>query len=293
MGRRPGRGRGRSRRVRAGGPPPPPCRRPGRATGPGGRGPESSSGSVRGGTPGTGRHPRRSATTPDWGQFEQGPVRHPGPEACHRLRVHAVDDRRGDRTGVAVDLPGFQDAELVALRVREDGPRDVALAHVGRRRAEGAQAGDQLRLVGRGGGGEVEVEAVLGRCLGVGTGTTSMPRPTGSGQTRPPAGPTYVVTPGLKALQPSASAQNRPTAGASTALMFTWTGRSAMPAILARGPRGWRGPPGPTAIRIPETDGRGPGYPKSGPADGQTGRGFQKAALEIHSRTRFPIRCPA
>ncbi|CAL2062800.1 hypothetical protein GPN2_12698 [Streptomyces murinus] len=41
-----------------------------------------------------------------------------------------------------------------------------------------------------------------------------------------------MVTPERYALQPSAAAQNRPTAEGSSALMFTWTGRSAMPKIL-------------------------------------------------------------
>jgi hypothetical protein len=40
-----------------------------------------------------------------------------------------------------------EDAELVAFRVGEDRPRDVALAHVGGRRAESLQPGNLRRLI--------------------------------------------------------------------------------------------------------------------------------------------------
>ncbi len=71
----------------------------------------------------------------------------------------------GSRAGVSLRLrvrPG-EDAELVALRVGEDHPRHVALADVGGRRTEILKARDQLRLMGRRGGGELEVHAVLHR----------------------------------------------------------------------------------------------------------------------------------
>jgi hypothetical protein len=65
-----------------------------------------------------------------------------------------------------VDFPRLQHAELVALRVGEDRPRYFALAHVGGRRAKSPEARDQLRLMGRRGGGEIEVHTVLCCCLG-------------------------------------------------------------------------------------------------------------------------------
>jgi hypothetical protein len=54
----------------------------------------------------------------------------------------------------------------VALRVGEDRPRHVALAQMGGRRTESLEARDQLRLLGRRGGGEIEVHTVLRGCLG-------------------------------------------------------------------------------------------------------------------------------
>ena len=92
---------------------------------------------------------------------------------------------------------GGEDAELVALRVGQNRPWDVALAHIGGRRTEILQARDQLRLMGRGGGGEIEVQA----------------KPAGSALVRP--------GPSLETPQPSASAQNRPSAESSRALKFT------------------------------------------------------------------------
>lgn len=59
-----------------------------------------------------------------------------------------------------------EDTELVALRVGEDRPRHVALAHVDRCRTESLQGRDQLRLTGRRGGGEIEVHTLLRRCPG-------------------------------------------------------------------------------------------------------------------------------
>src|SRR5690606_21975051 len=70
---------------------------------------------------------------------------------------------RGDRSRVLVEGPGLQDAEHVALRVRHDRPRDVALSDVGGCRTELLQARDQFRLVRLGGGGGIEVGAVLHR----------------------------------------------------------------------------------------------------------------------------------
>ncbi|OLT29438.1 hypothetical protein BJF79_40870 [Actinomadura sp. CNU-125] len=93
----------------------------------------------------------------------EGPVQRPVPEARHGTGIGAVDHHGGDRAGVPVDLPGFQHAEHVALRVGQDRPGDVALAHVGGRRAEILQARDQLSVVGLRGGGEIEVHAVLHR----------------------------------------------------------------------------------------------------------------------------------
>lgn len=101
------------------------------------------------------------------GHFVQGPVRRLAPEPGHGARVRAVDHYRGDGPGVAVDLTGFEHAELVALGVGEDRPRDVALSHVDGGGTESAEACDQLRPVGHGGGGEVDVQPVLRRRLGL------------------------------------------------------------------------------------------------------------------------------
>ena len=82
------------------------------------------------------------------------------------------------------------------------------------------QARDQLRLMGRRGGGEIEVHAVLHR-FGVRDGDDVDADGGGSGQTKPTG--SMLVTPGpsLETPQPSASAQNRPRAETSRALKFT------------------------------------------------------------------------
>src|SRR5690349_4957078 len=97
------------------------------------------------------------------GYLVQSPVHRLVPEPGHGPRIRAFDDYYGDRPGVQVDRPRLQHAELVAFRVGEDRPRDVALAHVDRRRAEVFETRDQVRLMGRGGGGEVDVHTVLHR----------------------------------------------------------------------------------------------------------------------------------
>src|SRR5829696_5789122 len=140
-------------------PPPPPDRPPGTAPGRDGTGSTSSSRRAREGVPDTARHPWPTAAV-------QGPVRRLAPEPGHGPRIGAVEDHRGDRAGVPVELPRLQHSEQVALRVGQDRPRHVALAYVGGRRTELLQARDQLRLMGRGRGGEIEVHAVLHR-LGV------------------------------------------------------------------------------------------------------------------------------
>lgn len=100
------------------------------------------------------------------GHLVHRPARRPAPEAGHGPRVGAVDDDRRDRPGVLVDRTRLQDAEHVALRVGQDRPRHLTLADVGRRRPELPQPRDELRLMRRGGAGEVEVRAVPDR-LGV------------------------------------------------------------------------------------------------------------------------------
>jgi hypothetical protein len=65
--------------------------------------------------------------------------------------------------GPVSDRLRLQHVELVALRVGEDRPRDVALAHVGGRCAEFLKARDEVRLMGGGGRGEIDVYAVLHR----------------------------------------------------------------------------------------------------------------------------------
>ena len=148
----------------------------------------------------------------------QAPVHRLGPEPRHGPRIRAVADHCGDRPGVPVDRAGLQHAELVALRVGKNGPRDVTLAHVGGRRAETLHTRDQVRLMGCRRRGEVDVHAVLS-VLDSGTAMTSMQTATGSGYAKPTG--SRLVTPGssLSAPQPSASAQNRPTAESSRAFI--------------------------------------------------------------------------
>ncbi|CAG7630193.1 hypothetical protein SBRY_20639 [Actinacidiphila bryophytorum] len=111
---------------------------------------------------------RRAQRRMGVGHFVHGPVRRPAPEPGHGPGVRAVDDHRGDRPGVPVDLPRLQHAELVPLRVREYRPGHIALPDVGGRRAEIPQPRDQLPLVLPGGAGQIQVCAVLHRRLGLG-----------------------------------------------------------------------------------------------------------------------------
>ena len=60
----------------------------------------------------------------------QGPVRSLAPEPGHGPRIRAVDHHRGDRPGVPVDRPRLQHTEHIALRVGQDGPWHIALAHI-------------------------------------------------------------------------------------------------------------------------------------------------------------------
>ena len=154
------------------------------------------------------------------GHLMQSPVHRLAPEPGHGPRIRAVNDHRGDRPGVPVDRPGLQRAELVTLRVGEDRPRDVALAHVCGRRAKILQARDQVRLVGRGGGGQIDMHAVLHR-LGLGGGKDV--DADGGGVGIGEADGFNVGHAGSLAVnpQPSASAQNRPTAESSRAFITT------------------------------------------------------------------------
>ncbi|MCY1225478.1 hypothetical protein D9M72_376750 [compost metagenome] len=103
------------------------------------------------------------------GHLVRRPVHRLAPEPGHGPRVRTVDHHRGNRPGVPVDRPWLQHPEQIALRVGQCRPWHVALAHVGGRRPKLLQPRDQLRLVGRGGGGEIEVRPVANR-LGVGDG---------------------------------------------------------------------------------------------------------------------------
>ncbi len=97
------------------------------------------------------------------GYLVQGPVHRLVPEPRHGPRVRAVDHHRGHRSGVPVDRSRLQHAELVALRIGQDSPWHVALAHVGGRCAEFLQARDHVRLMGCGGRGELDAHEVLHR----------------------------------------------------------------------------------------------------------------------------------
>ena len=56
------------------------------------------------------------------GHLVQGPVHRLVPEPGHGPRVRAVDRHRSHWPGVPAARPGRQHAELVALRVGQDGP---------------------------------------------------------------------------------------------------------------------------------------------------------------------------
>ncbi len=73
---------------------------------------------------------------------------------------------------------------------REDGPTVV-----GGRRIESRQARDQLRLMGRGDGGQIEVHTVLRLRLGLRDRNDVDAEGDRGGQPKSPPGPTYVVTP--------------------------------------------------------------------------------------------------
>jgi hypothetical protein len=115
-------------------------------------------------------------------------------------------------------LPLPSHALAFTLRVGQERPPDIALAHVGERRTKIQEACDQGRLVGRQGGGEADVHTVLhrlvfrdGNDVDADRDRPGKVKPTGS----------RLVTPGssLETLQPSASTQNRPSAESSQAFI--------------------------------------------------------------------------
>jgi hypothetical protein len=56
------------------------------------------------------------------GHLVQGPVHRLAPEPGHNPRIRAVNRHRSHWPGVPAARPGRQHAELVALRVGQDGP---------------------------------------------------------------------------------------------------------------------------------------------------------------------------